>query len=617
MGTILTHEQVNPWAVMGANLAGNLIGDMIQRSREAEQNRKLNALFNEAINSVNVPQAQTLSPLSAALQQTGNIGEAVTPFPTQQVNNIPDAQTMRNAILQNLGTQRFSMLDPAKVEQYMAPYYQGMEQQRNEAMKRDYADKLMNAQNSSDRRNIAWSGAAESVLPWDVVNMANNEYRYDNMSAAEEAANLFRDRQFNENRRQFDTQTGLNYAKLNQDDRHFDANLDYNLGRDAQSQNNWEREFAAKRADTRYERQNPGYSSVFTGDDGGQWMVDKFGNTKKLNTGESNSGARLSQIEQDEIDRKTARIKDLENQRQEFYKLRTDILKTNITGEANTRDYDDRIASIDDDIRQLTDEVKQIYKSKQQRQQIQDKDVIPAGMSNNTNSQDIGLLTLSGAKVHPHGTFGYDRGDHKHDGTDYYSIKEGTAIPVHAQMGDNLTVKAVGFDNGKNGKGGYGNYVKLEADRNGKKVEYLFGHLQDKSIKVKQGQQVKAGDIIANVGNTGRSSGPHLHLRIKVNGKSVDPQKFLTEYGNLENSENQYTPTEISQEDYNNFRNEYRKKGYSDEQINKVLESQGLTFNKGIQSEDVTPPFSKTTSSDVAVSKERPHYGLDRRKFYH
>ena len=49
----------------------------------------------------------------------------------------------------------------------------------------------------------------------------------------------------------------------------------------------------------------------------------------------------------------------------------------------------------------------------------------------------------------------------------------------------------------------------------------------DTSRPVKVGQQVKIGEVIGEVGSTGRSTGPHLHYETRIDGEAVDPQKFL------------------------------------------------------------------------------------------
>lgn len=101
----------------------------------------------------------------------------------------------------------------------------------------------------------------------------------------------------------------------------------------------------------------------------------------------------------------------------------------------------------------------------------------------------------------------------KHLGLDV-SAKTGT--PVHATAKG--TIQKV-----KHSNSGYGNVIT---------IEHLFGfetkyaHL-DKTI-VKQGQAVKKGDIIGFVGNTGKSTGSHLHYEVIKNKRHIDPYPFCT-----------------------------------------------------------------------------------------
>ncbi|HJR76678.1 MAG TPA: M23 family metallopeptidase [Nitrospiraceae bacterium] len=67
-----------------------------------------------------------------------------------------------------------------------------------------------------------------------------------------------------------------------------------------------------------------------------------------------------------------------------------------------------------------------------------------------------------------------------------------------------------------------GNHVKID---HGYGVETVYGHLA--KALVKEGQRVKRGDVVALVGSTGLSTGPHLHYMVKKNGQALDPTKFI------------------------------------------------------------------------------------------
>ena len=58
-------------------------------------------------------------------------------------------------------------------------------------------------------------------------------------------------------------------------------------------------------------------------------------------------------------------------------------------------------------------------------------------------------------------------------------------------------------------------------------VKTRFGHLSE--LDVRLGDKVKRGQRVAAIGNTGRSTGPHLHYEVRVNGLPENPRKFILE----------------------------------------------------------------------------------------
>lgn len=98
-----------------------------------------------------------------------------------------------------------------------------------------------------------------------------------------------------------------------------------------------------------------------------------------------------------------------------------------------------------------------------------------------------------------------------HDGMD---VATRTGTPIVAPADGRVTY--VGVESG---------YGKLLVIDHGYGVATRYGH--NSKIFVKVGQKVKRGDKLAAVGNTGRSTGPHLHYEVRVNGVPVNPRNYI------------------------------------------------------------------------------------------
>ena len=116
--------------------------------------------------------------------------------------------------------------------------------------------------------------------------------------------------------------------------------------------------------------------------------------------------------------------------------------------------------------------------------------------------------------------FGAPRGDHTHQGHDISAARGTPVVAPYAGV-----ISWVRYQ-----RAGAGHYVVLDADDH---RDYVFMHLRRGSIPVAEGQRVLAGDQLGEVGNTGRSFGPHLHFEVWVGGwyakggEPVDPLPLL------------------------------------------------------------------------------------------
>jgi murein DD-endopeptidase MepM/ murein hydrolase activator NlpD len=89
-----------------------------------------------------------------------------------------------------------------------------------------------------------------------------------------------------------------------------------------------------------------------------------------------------------------------------------------------------------------------------------------------------------------------------------------TGTPVRAAADGRVTWSGA--------RGTYGNLVIID---HGQKIETRYAH--NSRLLVRAGDTVKRGQIIAHSGNTGRSTGPHIHFEIRHRGKAVDPERYL------------------------------------------------------------------------------------------
>ena len=221
------------------------------------------------------------------------------------------------------------------------------------------------------------------------------------------------------------------------------------------------------------------------------------------------------QAEKDEIEAQRTEAaqvrKDLESQQQELTQLleENDALLAQLEGEEQA--IKDELDQNDAELQQIEAEIQQYYQQYQQQS---------SGQSTQNQGQATTPVYQGGRYVWPtpgftslSSTWGDGRNHGAIDiagsgiyGTQVVAAASGTV--VHAESG--------GWG------GGYGSYIIID---HGSGRATLYAHLS--GVVVTTGQTVQQGQLIGYVGNTGRSSGPHLHFETRLNGVKYDP---MTEF---------------------------------------------------------------------------------------
>jgi len=122
-------------------------------------------------------------------------------------------------------------------------------------------------------------------------------------------------------------------------------------------------------------------------------------------------------------------------------------------------------------------------------------------LDNSLNTPIKGVLTS---------TFGEQRSGYNHKGID---LAANTGTPIGAALDGTVSFSGVAS--------GYGNVVMIN---HGDNIETVYAHCS--KLKVSTGDTISKGQVIAEVGSTGDSTGPHLHFEIRVNGSPVNPLEY-------------------------------------------------------------------------------------------
>ena len=535
MATII--QPYNPWAeTLAVNTIVPLITDALQRGRNAIQNKKTNlyrqqlqqyidAQNNQSnlINGTPQPEGYNDNPYAAAFHQTNqplqqfDMGTANIVPQVQQAPKIPTILDYERAAAEVGANPRFSKwLSPDEQRNAMLGLYNATELARTEQKRKEAAAAFNQAMGLTGKTDALTSSLIDGSITPDTFNPALNGvkygYPYQVSGSYDDGQTMYA--------YSFDPVTGTitpqaSWNKYLSPEKIADL-ADKKAERDMKNEQFWA-------------THNEGVRQFNTNHQAGRddartkaEQVDKELDIKKHAQASIERQQEITSLETASKQAENA-LKSLDKEEAALNEKLQDAITYGKRPGENLDTYNRELYNIRLQKRKIRKQQQEIGKRLQELYKKPQPNAPTATQGNQGQNLDLGKLTIGDYKGIT-GKYGEDRGDHKHAGTDY-KMAEGSPIKVDSQMGDNLRVT----DAHKSPS--YGNVVVIEGTRNGHKVKFRMAHMKDGSMNVKVGQTVKHGDVIGKVGSTGRSTGPHLHLEVFVDGKKVDPEKFFNEYG--------------------------------------------------------------------------------------
>ena len=261
-----------------------------------------------------------------------------------------------------------------------------------------------------------------------------------------------------------------------------------------------------------YRSGNPDLLTVMLESDGFDDLMSRYEYLRRIEEQDSSIVGRVRTLRNGTrvtVERVTEDRNEIEDKKAELVRTRIQLEEREAELAAARDSKAAALDEVNSDIEQLEGDVADLQG--QIQQQIQQASATP-GVEPLQAGPVLGasggwIWPLDGPLTSP---FGY-RWGRMHEGIDI-SVAEGT--PIRAAKAGNVILAAY--------TGGYGNYTCVD---HGGGLSSCYAH--QSSYAVSPGDSVAQGEVIGYSGNTGSSTGPHLHFEIRVNGSAVDPLGYL------------------------------------------------------------------------------------------